>query len=194
MATRPPAGIDAGATIAPTALIDGDVTIGAGTCILPGAQIVSHGAPVVIGSDCVIMESAIIRGAGKHACHIGDGVLVGPHAHVSGARIEDGVFIGTGAVVLNGSVLRSGTVIQVHAVVQINTVCAPETVVPIGFVAAGNPAQIRSAAEFAKAGQDLGFTKAVFGFDTTNWPNKRANEELCRKYASYLGRRLKGSR
>lgn len=84
--------IDDTATISPDAVISGDVTIGPRCVVLAGAVVTSEGAPVRIGEGCIVMENAVLRGAGDHPCTLADHVLVGPHAHVSGASIERGCF------------------------------------------------------------------------------------------------------
>jgi carbonic anhydrase/acetyltransferase-like protein (isoleucine patch superfamily) len=88
------------------------------------------------------MENAVIRGRARHPAVIGDDVLVGPHTHVNGARVEDGCFLATGTSLFPGSVAGAGTEIRVNAVVQVNTVLSPGTTVPIGWVAVGDPAQL----------------------------------------------------
>ena len=50
------------AYIAPTAVLSGDVTVGPHSRVLFGAVITAEGGPVHIGSNCVIMENAVIRG------------------------------------------------------------------------------------------------------------------------------------
>ena len=72
------------AYVAPTAVICGDVTIGEDCQILFGAVLVAEGGPVVIGSNCIIMEYAVVRGTSSHPTHLGDHVLVGPHTHLTG--------------------------------------------------------------------------------------------------------------
>ncbi|WP_353809853.1 hypothetical protein [Agromyces sp. SYSU T00194] len=73
---------------------------------------------------------------------IGDAVLVGPHAHVNGARVEDEVFLATGAALFPGSRIGTGSEVRIHGVVQVNSTLAPGTVVPIGWIAAGTPAEL----------------------------------------------------
>ncbi|MER7897544.1 hypothetical protein ABTX62_15845 [Streptomyces sp. NPDC096046] len=46
---------------------------------------------------------------------IGDGVLVGPHAHVDGAALEDEVFLATGACVSPGAVTGAGPELRITA-------------------------------------------------------------------------------
>lgn len=179
------------AVIAPTAVISGDVHIGAGTVVLAGAVVTAQGAPVRIGASCVIMEHAVIRGAGQHATTLGNHVLVGPHAHVSGATISHSVFVATGAAVFNGAVLEEGTVVTINAVVHIGTTCPAGTLVPIGHIAFGTPVRIVPPSEAPSIHQELaalGFTKSVFGFDAQSLVNPRTIEELCHRYSRALSR------
>src|SRR5207245_1012876 len=53
--------IDSSAYVAPNATICGNVSIGRGTRIMFGACIVAEGAPITIGENCILMESAVIR-------------------------------------------------------------------------------------------------------------------------------------
>src|SRR5438046_1599655 len=91
------------AYIAPTAVLAGDVTVGPHSRVLFGAVITAEGGPVEIGTNCVIMENAVVRGVPGQVTRIGDEVLVGPHAHLTGCVIEGGSRIATGAMVFNGA-------------------------------------------------------------------------------------------
>ena len=90
------------AYIAPTATVCGDVTIGAESRVLFGAVLVAEGGRVTIGEHCIVMEQAVLRGTTRYPVHLGNHVLVGPHAHLSGCTVEDSVFVATGASVFNG--------------------------------------------------------------------------------------------
>ena len=98
--------IDPTALIAPTAIVSGDVHVGAGSVILAGAIVTSQGAPVRIGRSCIVMEHAVLRGAGRYPCTLGNYVLVGPHAHIAGATVNGRAFVATGASIFNGAVLE----------------------------------------------------------------------------------------
>jgi gamma-carbonic anhydrase len=50
------------AWVAPTATINGAVSLGAHSQILHGAVVTADGGPVTIGDNCVIMEGAALRG------------------------------------------------------------------------------------------------------------------------------------
>ncbi|SHG16589.1 Carbonic anhydrase or acetyltransferase, isoleucine patch superfamily [Fodinibius roseus] len=130
------------AYIAPNAVIRGKVSIGKGTRVLFGAVITDEGGPVNIGEDCVVMEQAVVRGTPRHAVSIGDSVLIGPHSHLSGCKIESNVFLATGSTIFNGVHIKVGSEVRINGIVHVNTVLEPNTTVPIGWVAVGNPAEI----------------------------------------------------
>jgi carbonic anhydrase/acetyltransferase-like protein (isoleucine patch superfamily) len=130
------------AYVAPNALVCGDVVIGPGSRVLFGAQLVAEGRSIDIGSECIVMENAVLRSTSLHSLHIGNNCLVGPTAHVVGSMVEDEVFIATGAAVFHGARLGRGSEVRVHGVVHVSTVLPPGATVPIGWVAVGDPASI----------------------------------------------------
>ena len=134
--------VDPSAYVAPNAIVCGDVRIGADARVLFGAVLTAEDGSVEVGARCVIMENALVRGRAQHPTTIGEDVLIGPHAHVNGTRIESGCFIATGAALFPGAHLGTGSEVRIHGVVQVNTVLEPGTTVPIGWIAVGDPAQI----------------------------------------------------
>ena len=77
--TRP--GIDPSARIAPNAVICGDVTIGPDSSVGFGAVITAESGKVTIGKNCVVMDTAVIRGVRNNPVSIADNVLIGPRAY-----------------------------------------------------------------------------------------------------------------
>ena len=130
------------AYVAPTAVLCGDVTVGPHSRVLFGAVVTAEGGPVEIGAHCVIMENAVVRGVPRHPMRLGDHVLVGPHASLTGCVVEGETRIGTGAVVFNGARIEVGAEVEFHAVVHVNTVVGGRVVVPMGWFAGGDPAQL----------------------------------------------------
>lgn len=154
------------AYVSPAAVLSGDVTVGAGSRILHGAVLSAEDGPVSIGQNVVVMENALVRGRAGHPATVGDDVLIGPHAHVNGARVSTGCFIATGASLFPGSSLEAGAEVRINAVVQVNTRVAAGTVVPIAWVAVGDPAQLFSPDrhdEIWAVQRELGFTATVYG-------------------------------
>jgi carbonic anhydrase/acetyltransferase-like protein (isoleucine patch superfamily) len=130
------------AYVAPTAVLCGAVVVGPDARVLFGAVLTAEDGEVRIGARTVVMENALVRGRAGHPCLIGDDVLVGPHAHVNGARVADGCFLATGAALFPGALVGAGGEVRVHGVVQVNTVLPAGATVPIGWVAVGDPARI----------------------------------------------------
>jgi len=156
------------AVVASTAVISGDVTIGADCQVLHGAVITSEGGAITLGENVIVMENALIRATATNPVHIGDHVLIGPMASVSGALIEDEVFLATGTRVFNGARIGARSEVRINAVVHLRTTLAPETTVPIGWVAVGEPAQLLSPdrhEEIWAAQRELDFPGYVFGLD-----------------------------
>ena len=134
--------IDATATVAPTAVVCGDVTIGPHCRIAFGAVLVAEGGPIQIGANVVVRENALLRATAAHPLRIGDHVLIGPHAALTGCTVEDEVFLATGATVFHGARIGRRAEVRVHGVVHVSSVVPPGATVPIGWVAVGDPAEI----------------------------------------------------
>lgn len=156
------------AVIAPTAVISGDVEIGADCQVLHGAVITAEGGAITLGSNVIVMENALIRATATNPVHVGDHVLLGPMASVSGAIIGDEVFLATGTRVFNGARIGDRCEVRINAVVHLRTTLPPETVVPIAWVAVGDPLQLLSPdrhEEIWAAQRELDFPGYVFGLD-----------------------------
>ena len=134
--------IDPSAYVAPTAVVSGDVTVGPECRILFGAVVTAEGGPVTLGRRCVVMEHALVRGRATHPAAIGDHGLIGPHAHVNGASIGDDVFVATGASVFPGARVGDRAEVRINGVVHVNSALPADGLVPIGWVAVGDPAQV----------------------------------------------------
>jgi carbonic anhydrase/acetyltransferase-like protein (isoleucine patch superfamily) len=162
--------IATGASIAPTAVISGDVVIGPHTRIGHGAVITAEGGPIVIGSHCVIMDTAVIRGVPGQRTTLGDHVMVGPRAYLVGCRVDDEAFLATGATVFNGARIGRGAEVRINGLVHLRTELPANATVPIGWVAVGSPARIlppHQHDEIWAIQQGLDFPNYVFGMDRT---------------------------
>jgi carbonic anhydrase/acetyltransferase-like protein (isoleucine patch superfamily) len=113
------------------------------------------------------MEDAVIRATGRHPCVIGEHCLVGPTAHVVGATLDEEVFVATGAAIFHGASLGRGAEVRVRATVHLRTRLAPASVVPIGWIAVGDPAVMLSPDrhdEIWAVLKPLNFPDWVYGF------------------------------
>jgi gamma-carbonic anhydrase len=130
------------AYVAPTAVLCGDVVVGEDARILFGAVLSAEDGRVEVGARSVVMEHALVRGRAKTPAVLGDDVLVGPHAHVNGAVVGEGSFLATGCALFPGVRLGRGVEVRIHGVVHVNTVLEDGALVPIGWVAVGDPARV----------------------------------------------------
>jgi gamma-carbonic anhydrase len=177
--------IDPTAWVAPTAVVTGDVTIGPSSRVLHGAVLNGDLGPVVIGSDVVVMEHALLRGRRDHPVHVGDAVLIGPHTHLNGTIVEDEVFVATGVSMFPGSRARTGCELRINSVLHVNSVLEPGTVVPIGWIAAGQPAQLFAPDrhdELWAVQEQLDFPHTVYGL-----PRGTSMRELMRSQCDLYG-------
>jgi carbonic anhydrase/acetyltransferase-like protein (isoleucine patch superfamily) len=113
--------IDPTARIAPTAVICGDVSVGPDTSVGFGAVPTAESGPIVVGRQCVIMENPVIRGTKRHPVVIGDHVLIGPGAYLSGCAIGECTFLATGSRVFNGATVGARAEVRINATVHLLT-------------------------------------------------------------------------
>jgi sugar O-acyltransferase (sialic acid O-acetyltransferase NeuD family) len=124
--------VPAGQLIAPSAVIGPDVTMGEGAVICDHCTVTASAA---IGRhfQCNIYSYV------AHDCRIGDFVTFAPRVSCNGnVHVEDGAYIGTGAVIRQGTPDRP-TVIGAGAIVGMGAVVTKD--VAPGTTVVGNPAR-----------------------------------------------------
>jgi carbonic anhydrase/acetyltransferase-like protein (isoleucine patch superfamily) len=102
----------------------------------------AHGAPVRIGAQCVVRENLNIRSTSRNTVEIGDHVLIGPQSSLKGCIIGDECFLATGVKIYQGAVIGRRTEVRIDGVVHVRSVLPPNSLVPIKWVALGDPAQM----------------------------------------------------
>jgi carbonic anhydrase/acetyltransferase-like protein (isoleucine patch superfamily) len=173
------------AWVAPTAVVAGDVTVGPEARVLWNAVVTAEDGRVEIGARCVVMEHALLRARSGHPVEVADDVLIGPHAHVNGARVGAGAFVATGAALFPGSRLGEGASVAVHGVVHVRSDVAPGVRVPIGWVAVGDPAELLPPTEVDEIRarlEPLDFFGTLYGV-----PRSAPAEERMRRQAEWFG-------
>ncbi|OIJ64118.1 gamma carbonic anhydrase family protein [Streptomyces mangrovisoli] len=177
--------VPASAYVAPSATLCGAVVLGEGARVLHGAVLTAEDGEVRVGRDTVVMEHALVRGRAGHPAVFGDAVLVGPHAHVNGATLGDEVFVATGASLFPGSVAGPGAEVRINAVVQVGTRLEPGAVVPIGWIAVGDPAQLFPPDrhdEIWAVQRELDFPGTVYGV-----PRGTSMREIMARQSAFYG-------
>ncbi|MGF1632282.1 MAG: gamma carbonic anhydrase family protein [Phycisphaerae bacterium] len=106
-----------GVLMAPSAVVSGEVAVGAGSSLWFGAVIRGDVAPVRIGRRVNVQDNCVIHCDSDVANEIGDDVTIGHGAIVHGKRLGDGCLIGMGAKVLGETVLGREVLVAAGCVV-----------------------------------------------------------------------------
>ena len=139
--------IDPTAFIAPSAVVIGDVEIGAYANIWFNVVIRGDDAPVRIGAGANIQDGTVVHvtwdgftPGGEHVpTFIGEDVAIGHMALLHGCTLEAGAFVGMKACVMDRAVVQSGAMVAAGAVVT------PRKVVASGELWSGTPARFSRA-------------------------------------------------
>jgi carbonic anhydrase/acetyltransferase-like protein (isoleucine patch superfamily) len=156
------------AYVHPAATVIGQVTVGAGSTVWPGAVLRGDYGRITIGARTSIQDGAVVHATESLPTVIGSDCVIGHIAHLEGCVVEDGCLIGSGSVVLHKAVVRTGALVGAGAVVNNNVE------VPSRAMALGVPAKIRE-----NAVAEGGFEDAVARYV--------ANGERYRKELRQIG-------
>jgi carbonic anhydrase/acetyltransferase-like protein (isoleucine patch superfamily) len=131
--------IHASAFVAPTAVLIGDVEIGAESSVWFGAVLRAdhpdHG--IRVGARTSIQDNCVLHVSARGATLVGDEVTVGHGAVFESCEIRRGALIGMNAVLLHGCVIGEESLVAALSVVPTGMIVPPRHLV------AGAPAQIR---------------------------------------------------
>ncbi len=128
--------IDASAFVHPEATIMGDVTVGAGCYIGPGARLRGDWGRIVVGDGSNVQENVVIH------VREGSGAFLGEASHISHAavlhncRLGRHVFVSIGAIILDHADIGDGCMVAAGAVVLTGMQ------VPSGKLLIGVPARV----------------------------------------------------
>ena len=128
--------IDPQAFIAPTAVIIGDVHIGAYSGIWYGCVVRGDVHQIRIGSYTNVQDGTVIHVTqGGQGTHIGDHITIGHMSLIHDCTLESGCFVGMKAGVMDYARVESGAMVAAGALVT------PRKIVPKGQLWSGRPAR-----------------------------------------------------
>lgn len=131
------------AFIAPTAVLIGDVEIGAESSVWFGAVLrgdhPDHG--IRVGARSSIQDNCVLHVSARGPTIVGDGVTVGHGAIFESCTIRSGCLIGMNAVILHEAEIGAASLVAAGSVVPEKMQVPPNTLV------AGVPARIRKELE-----------------------------------------------
>jgi len=122
--------------IARSAVVLGDVKLGAFSSVWYNAVLRGDINRIVVGHHTNIQDNAVLHLADEFPCLVGNYVTVGHSAIVHACKVGDEVLVGMGAVILDGAVVGSQSLIGAKAVVT------PGMKIPAGSLVLGAPARV----------------------------------------------------
>ena len=146
--------IDATAFVHPTAVLIGDVIIGPGCYVGPGAVLRGDFGRIVMERDANVQDNCIVHSGPKLDCTMGERAHIGHGAVLHYCTVRRDALVGIQAVVMDGAIIGEQAIVAAKSFVRIGDEIAPRTMV------AGVPAKrLRELTEadlaFKKLGTDL---------------------------------------
>jgi carbonic anhydrase/acetyltransferase-like protein (isoleucine patch superfamily) len=144
--------IASSAWVSQQAVLIGEIEVGEGSSIWPGAVIRADSGPVIIGRNCHIEENCVIHGPTR----MGDYVCLGPGAVAEAVRIGSYVLIGSNATILREAQLAD------YCIITANSLVKEKMEVPTRSLVAGVPGEIRRFLQSQDIKEELeGMTKTL---------------------------------
>jgi carbonic anhydrase/acetyltransferase-like protein (isoleucine patch superfamily) len=156
------------ARIASTAVLVGNVQIGARVYVDHGVVIASSGPPVELAGEVVVFAGAVIRSVGGTSrpafpAFIGARTLVSPGCLVTGCDVGENCYLATGAMLLQGATVGDHVRVGAGAIVHATTHVPPRERVGMRHVAVPTADGFLSTADVEQARQAVA---AIDFFDT----------------------------
>jgi len=129
--------IGANVFVAPNAVLIGRVKIGADSSIWFGSILRGDIGEIVVGAGTNVQDNVVLHAPTGGSTVIGQNVTLGHGSILEGCIVEDQAVIGMNAVILHGARIGAG------ALVAAGSVVGEKMEVPPGYLAAGNPAQVK---------------------------------------------------
>ena len=124
------------AWVHPSAVVIGNVKIGARASIWPGCVLRGDIERIEIGEETSFQDLSVAHTSAGLPVRIGARVVVGHRATIHGAIVGDEAMVGMGATLLDGAELGAGSILAAGALL------AEGRKIPPGSLAVGIPARV----------------------------------------------------
>lgn len=147
--------VDPTAWVSEVGYVVGDVVIGEGSSVWPGAVVRGDFGSIRIGANTHIEDNCVVHSEGPN--EIGDNVIVGHSVVLHGRKIGSNCLIGSHTTILDRAVIGD------RCLIAANSLVLGDTVIPDGSFVYGAPAQVRPASESQLhwlgqlSGRDVGY-------------------------------------
>jgi len=123
--------------VASTAVVIGDVTLGAYSSVWYGAVLRGDINRIIIGPRSNVQDNAVIHVDTGYPTSVGELVTIGHTAIVHACKIDNEVLVGMGSIILDDVEIGARSIIGANALVTMGMK------IPPGSLVLGSPAKIR---------------------------------------------------
>jgi phenylacetic acid degradation protein len=128
--------VDPAAFVHPTATLIGDVIVGAGVYVGPGASLRGDFGAIIVEAGANVQDNCVMHSFPNEECRIEVDGHIGHGAILHGCRVGARALVGMNAVVMDGATIGEAAIVAASALVRAAFVVPPRT------LAAGVPARI----------------------------------------------------
>ena len=128
--------IDPTAYVHPTAVLIGDVIIGAHCYIGPNASLRGDFGRIIVEQGCNVQDTCVIHSFPEQDCVVEQDGHIGHGAVLHGCRIGRNALVGMNAVIMDKAVIGSESLVAATAFVKAGFECPPKSLV------VGSPAKV----------------------------------------------------
>lgn len=128
--------VDPSSFVHPAATLIGDVIVGPGCYIGPGASLRGDFGRITVEGASSVQDNCTIHTSSGNDCTVGLGATVGHGAVLHGCRIGRHTLIGINSVVLDNAEVGEDCLVAALSLVR------PDAVLPAQSLIAGNPARV----------------------------------------------------
>jgi phenylacetic acid degradation protein len=122
------------AFVHPTAILIGDVVVGAGCYIGPGASLRGDLGRIRVSEGANVQDHCVLH------CFPGRETVVGPSGHIGHHAVLHGCEIGEGTLVGIGSIVMDGVVVGAHSLIGAHSFVPAQMKIRDGYLVVGSPA------------------------------------------------------
>jgi len=128
--------VDPTSYVHPLAALIGDVIVGPGCFVAPGASLRGDYGRIVVEGDTSIQDNCTVHASSDRDTIIRRGATIAHGAVIHGCEIGENALIGMNTVVLDNTVVGAESLVAAMSLVKSDQVIPPRSLV------AGNPARI----------------------------------------------------
>jgi phenylacetic acid degradation protein len=127
--------VDPAAFVHPTAVLIGDVVVGPGCYLGPGASLRGDMGRILVGAGANVQDGCVLH------CFPGRETAIGPGGHIGHRAVLHGCRIGAGALIGIGAVVMDGVTVGPRALVGAHSFVPADMTIRGGYLALGSPAR-----------------------------------------------------